>query len=275
MADVGYRPEDHETGRHMAEGDTLTEQYLRHGLAIVPLLPHSKQPFAGADHHRVVIATDDQLADWLRTHPRPHNWAILGSCQIDPDSPAAMAWAQTHGVVSAGAWVLRTRRGYRLMYRAPADCPATSCDAQHTRPDLLGPRSFGLIPPSIHPSGHAYAWVRGHSPADIAYPGLQEPPETVMAYWHSVATPATPARDHRPAPGYLGVIYEAIVARLERDGVRLWPTHDGGLQGDCPFHQSHGHKAFTIHPERGAWCFAGCLDNGRLTALAVRLGVSL
>lgn len=253
--------------------------FLTDGRRLVPLLPGTKIPFANqrgdAQDHRVVISNGHELRAWIGFHPRT-NWALLGMVQLDPDSPQAMAWVRDVGITSNDpAWILRTRRGYKPIFRAPVDCPKTHNDPTHRVADLGGPKTLLVIPPSIHPSGSRYAWVPGHSPADIPYDRLSEPPLAVMSYWRSVTSPTTlPLTYSNNAPDYLSLIYDAIVAKLERDGLRLRPTHDGGLQGDCPFHHSQGHKAFVIHPEKGAWCFAGCLQNGRLTSLAIKLGIT-
>lgn len=263
----------------MAITEEFDRQYLQHGLAVVPLLYRAKNPFAnkGDGGHRFVFITRQQLETWPPIRGRC-NWGLLGTMQVDPDDTGPTAWAKSMGVTSdCACWILRSRRGVKVIYRPPVDCPPTSCDPSHQRADLLGPRSLLVIPPSVHPSGFRYAWARGHSPADIPFSELAEPPAPIMDFWRSVAIPPKPPRAHGPTPGYLGVIYDAIVRKLEADGLRLRPARGGGLQGDCPFHCSKGRKAFIIDRERGWHCFAGCSDgeSGRLTTLAVKLGVQL
>lgn len=257
------------------------EHYLDWRLSLVPCQTGNKAkvPFARRHndrrYHRIVLASHAELAAWRRAHSYPHNWGVLGLVQADCDSSEAERWLATVGVSSSEpVWILKSSRGLKVMFRAPADCPRNAGHGDDLgKPDLLGPRTMLLVPPSIHPSGFRYAWVRGHGPADIPYSELPEPPATLTSYWRQVAAPPRTRINSRGAPDYLNLIFDAIVSRLEGQGLRLRPTSDGGLQGDCPFHHSQGHKAFSIHPERGWLCFAGC-GHGRLTQLAVRLGVT-
>jgi hypothetical protein len=254
-------------------------EFLTCGKKLVPIIPGTKTPFANRNNeisdHRIIITNTDQLDNWLKIRP-DSNWGLLGMVQLDPDSPEAMAWVRDMGIKSSDpTWILRTRRGYKPIFKAPIDCPKTHNDPTHKVADLGGPKTLIIIPPSIHPSGFKYQWVPGHSPQDIPFDRLSEPPQIVMDYWKNVTSPTLSARTCKcNTPKYLMTIYDAIVAKLEMKGLRLRPTHDGGLQGDCPFHHSQGRKAFVIHPEKGAWCFAGCLENGRLTNLALRLGIT-
>ena len=76
-----------------------------------------------------------------------------------------------------------------------------------------------------------------------------------------------------PSPGWLVLIYNALVDHIEASGGRLRPSGNGGLVGRCPLHHDCN-PSFSVHPERGWKCFAGC-GEGRLTNLAVRLGISI
>ncbi len=247
--------------------------YLSQGLPLVLLHPCSKRPIPHPDTGRWWRL--ESLSDLNRVllrylHP---NLAIIAVriVQVDPDSPEALEWARQRGLISEGAWVLRTSRGLRLFYKAPDPCPATHTDPEHRTPDLLAPGRLAIVPPSIHPSGHRYVWAKGHSPADIPSSELAPLPEGILAAWHELKRPRPIQRPHRQAPGWLGLVFEAICHYLEASGHRLRPGRDGGITTTCPLHDDRN-PSLSLHPERGWMCFSGC-GEGRLTLLAARLGV--
>lgn len=224
--------------------------------------------------HRSVFHDVDSLTCYLAHNPA-RNWGVLGLFSIDNDSDEATAWTRDMGIKSSDAyWILRTRRGYKPIGRAPANCPPTSNDPTHRRGELTGPKSLIVIQ-GVHPKDHnfQYRFVRGHSPLDIPITELAEPPEAIMSYWRSVSDPPRPPRTYAGTSANLGNLFDVVVDRLNADGANLRPISGGYLKGNCIFHNSDGKKSFTVHPEKGAHCFAGCLKNGRLTSLALRLGI--
>ena len=127
--------------------------FLTDDRRLVPLVPRTKVPFANREvsngDHRVIISEADALALWLRTH-KCSNWGLLGMVQVDPDSEEATAWVRNMGIRSGDrAWILRTRRGYKPIFKSPADCPRTHNDPTHKTADLGGPKTIIVIPPSL------------------------------------------------------------------------------------------------------------------------------
>src|SRR5262249_244165 len=62
-----------------------------------------------------------------------------------------------------------TGRGFRLLYRMPADCCISNRSVCRESGELriLAGGTFSVMPPSRHPSGLLYRWQRKHCPADI------------------------------------------------------------------------------------------------------------
>ncbi len=115
--------------------------------------------------------TDEaQVRKWWAQHPKAGVGIATGSASrvwvLDVDGPEAMAWydAQVarNGLVQTLG--VRTARGAHLYWRYPAD--ATVRNAQGLREagapnvDVRGEGGYVCAPPTVHRTGHVYAWVR-------------------------------------------------------------------------------------------------------------------
>jgi len=97
--------------------------------------------------------------------------------------------------------------------------------------------------------------------------------ELAKAFPPVVAKPQKYERAHNgTAPNWLGLVFDAIVDSLEREGFRPRSRGvDGAVMALCPLH-TDTNRSLSLHPSRGYYCF-GCQLGGRLTDLAHRLGV--
>ena len=222
------------------------------------------------------VRTEREMAEALEFAP----WCnMLIDCtasnlvQVDPDSAQALAWAKERGLVSESTWLIRSARGIKALYRSPAcELPTAWNDKSHLTTDI-GNR-LCLAPPSIHPSGLRLTWLRGHSPFDVPLDKLATLPYGLLQAWHGLKTPKPIATQRdAPPPGWLGLVFDALVDKIEATGRLLHPSSNGGLTGRCPLHDDHN-PSFSIHPKWGWKCFSGC-GEGKLTALAARLGISI
>jgi hypothetical protein len=258
----------------MATANTISPfTYLDSGLTVVLILPRSKRPLP----HPVTdswwpVSDPSELDRVLRQHPQV-NIALLCEdvVQVDMDSPESIDWAVARGLRREGAWVVQTSRGYRLFYREPADCPTTHTDPTHRMPDFLGPRRLALVPPSVHPDGHAYRWASGNSPLHIPPESLAPVPSGILEEWRRIARITGSVRPRADAPSWVGLVFDAICGHLEDLGHILRPVKGGGVVTTCPMHDDR-EPSLSMHPERGWRCWAGC-GEGKLTQLAARLGI--
>ena len=251
--------------------------YLSNGCVLVVGYPPRKLP-----------RPNPQTGGWWYIHTgsqmcrvsgmvRDCNWLVdckaSGLVQVDPDSAEALEWAKAHGLSSDRAWVLKSARGLKTLYRVPVDeLPPAYVDKTHQTADI-GNR-LCLVPPSIHPSGMRISWVSGHSPQDISMSELAALPERLLGAWWELKLPnLLRKKPTAHPPGWLGMVFDAIVEHIEANGGWLRPSGSGGMNGNCPLHDDKT-PSFSIHPEKGWKCFSGC-GEGRLTSLAFRLGISI
>ena len=251
--------------------------YLYQQLRLVPLLPRSKTPFRSdrpdpqTGWRMRILDTEQVWAAFRGRYPRCNLALISPGCQVDVDGQEALDWAKSTGLATEGAWVLRTGRGWRLLFAPPSPCPPTHTSPTHQTPDLLAPGRLAVVPPSIHPSGRAYAWLPRHSPLEIPATELASLPAAILGAWRQLKRPSTSSHRRARVPGWLDLVFQAVCDYLEHMGHHLRPVGNGGLTTTCPFHEDRN-PSFSLHPERGWICFAGC-GQGRLTQLAARLGI--
>lgn len=290
-------------------------QLLEQGLVVVPYRSPwaidckkpGKQPFSDPARHaregkwRAECHTVAEFEPFLAREP-DLNIAVLGVAQVDCDDARAQAWAREYGVSrSQSAWFIRTRRGWRAVYRPPAgaeglvDRTKAGCYCQdladetqravcayHSRfPQDRGRLELDLlvvvpciVPPSIHPSKVSYQWANGHSPSDIPFGELDEPPALVVDFWQNITKPKAeyPYRQFPQGHGFEA----ALKAALRPEMGQFKPEDkDGWIDRiHCPFpsHQDED-PSFSVNFRWGAWkCWSMC-GTGGLRRLAEQLNV--
>ncbi|WP_165802801.1 bifunctional DNA primase/polymerase [Dehalogenimonas alkenigignens] len=256
----------------------LYQNYLDAGLVLVAIKPGSKRPIpdpvSGSwwriDNHAELTRLLDQYPDM--------NVALLcdGIVQIDADSDPAIEWCRLRGIDQQGNWAIRTARGIRFLFKAPAGCPSSFVDPDHQLPDMLALGSLAMLPPSIHPSGIRYAWVEGHSPTSINLNDLAVLPTELLNHWQQLKpepVAISAGNFTTSAPDWLSLIFEAICRHLENTGHLIRLNRQGGFITTCPFHDDRN-PSLSVHPVKGWKCWAGC-GEGRLTNLAARLEIRI
>ena len=136
--------------------------------------------------------------------------------------------------------------------------------------------SPAIIPPSVHKSGRPYCWARGHSPADIPWPELAEPPVLLLEHWANRSRPKPPPHV-RPIvqPGGFEATIRAWLVPRAKGGVLKAPNSRGWINEIyCPLPGHSGRNAgFGVNFEAGAYnCFSRH-GGGKLSDLADQFGI--
>lgn len=130
------------------------EVYAARGWPIFPLAPKTKFPLK--DSHGWKDASTTTTA-WKQQPARNIGLACaFAQCVLlDADTPDALV-----GLDLPPTWTVRATRGPHLYFKLPEGTEPTI-----DRPGLdVITRGYGLLPPSIHPSGHRYRWEPGRHP---------------------------------------------------------------------------------------------------------------
>lgn len=150
------------------------------GWAVFPLKPADKVPLTA--HGLKDATTDpDRIAAWWAEHPRA-NVAIAtgepsGVVVVDIDGPLGERALTAFGILPPTP-VSLTGKGRHLLFRRPPDGIRNSAGKLGPQLDIRGDGGYIVAPPSVHPSGAAYAWDRRAHPARVP---LAEVPAAVIA----------------------------------------------------------------------------------------------
>ena len=230
-------------------------------LAVFPCVPREKRP-ATANGCKDATTDADTIRQWWTQEP-DYNVAIATGATsavfaIDVDGLDAEAELRKleadHGKLPATVEVI-TARGRHLYFRMPGAPIRNSAGKVAAGIDVRGDGGYVLVPPSMHPSGKAYAWsvdsaaTVADAPAwllaKVAEPGRK---------WQTAGTSLGMARAdggrrvRRPAQCRAGADHGLPVAAPYRPGVRrracakfqhdtLRPAAGGkGSHADCRQH---------------------------------------
>ena len=190
-------------------------EYARRGLPVFPCIPRGKNPLT--DHGYLDATTDaDQVEEWWRRHPRANIGGVPGGAGLlvlDVDGPEGERAAQGLGVLAEPTLTVQTARGLHLYYLHPGGHVGNRRLAAGL--DVRADGGYVLLPPSLHPSGARYTWLRRCDPLPLP-PAVGEalrPPMRATAWGD--ATPLIEAGTARRR-AYVAAAIEAECLDLAR-----------------------------------------------------------
>jgi hypothetical protein len=143
---------------------------LAMGINVLPVLPGDKRPgLPSWKRYQSTMATGDEIDDWFRTgSPYTGIWVPTGRVSrlvvLDCDSAGADAfWRGEIGEEMDATTCVATSRGHHYWFRTEPGSPVKSWSVHEgdIQFDVLGDGKGVMAPPSPHPSGTAYGWIRG------------------------------------------------------------------------------------------------------------------
>lgn len=205
-------------------------EYLAAGLSVLPL-GADKRPVGKWEDYQTVWATPRQAAAWNSPAVGIVGGAISGNLWIlDFDLEAEEIYPAWRAILAAtypslaaaleGAPVARTSKGYHVYMRLPEARPNETLAAYHAEVngrrkvekliETRGEGGYVVAPPSPHPSGARYQWIRPLEAIPTLSPELTEQllaacrsfdrrEPVAQAHEHAAAAPL-PARRQEPLP---------------------------------------------------------------------------
>ncbi|WP_256815808.1 bifunctional DNA primase/polymerase [Cytobacillus sp. Bac17] len=173
---------------------------------------------------------------------------------IDIDDMKQLAYLRKHGKLLE-TWAARSSRGIHLYYSYKKNIPSMKLvDGV----DILSDKKIVVAPPSIHPSGKQYNWLR--SPNEVEKKELPTWLENLIL--EKRENPTNPPIVYKKNPK--NKRYNRL-SFLELDWIEFYSRHLKGIRirgkwgsAKCPFHDDH-HNSFGFNIENGSWvCFAHC-----------------
>ena len=166
--------------------------YLRRGWSAIPLCPPGHEEVSGAHEKSCARPGQQPIWEWQayqQRRARPHELNMLWSrnrhqnvaivlgpvsglvgVEIDGSAGDQVLQELSRGELPSTLEIITPALSRRLLYRWPEaglPPPPDSETLGHLPVRLLGPGAYTVAPPSRYQVGGAYAWVKGHGPADL------------------------------------------------------------------------------------------------------------
>jgi hypothetical protein len=221
----------------------VAQRYYELGLTPIPCEPLSKKPacaWAQWEYRRPSWEELEQVwYDAINRFGENLNIAtILGKahnlCAVDIDNPQVFRQArQTIGLTEDDlrTWTILSHRGGALIFNYPKgyDLPSKVSSEQFGA-ELHGDRHLRMLPPSVHPEGTVYRWLKGYEPDKIP---LADIPELLLFAFINEQPKPTPYSVTPPQNGHgngneLPSWAHAVVALLQPYWQEGW-RHDTAL----------------------------------------------
>ncbi len=149
---------------------------LARGWSVIPVLERAKRPAIAWREFQQRRARPAEMEVWLHHLPRANlavvTGAVSGLVVVDVD-PAHGGDASLEAIERETAPMpvtveSKTGSGGRHLYFAHPGGHVGNRVGLRPGIDLRGDGGCIVLPPSIHPNGHAYAWVPGRAPEERA-----------------------------------------------------------------------------------------------------------
>lgn len=133
-------------------------QLARHGWAVFPLAPVSKEPLSGSRGHLDATADADLVQSWVKRVPTANVGVRPGpnQCVLDVDDPAQFErWRRDHGLTDLPPTrTVRTRSGSHRYFALPGQVRLSGGVAGVF--DTKQHSGYVVGPGSVHPTGKLY-----------------------------------------------------------------------------------------------------------------------
>ncbi|HHY65998.1 MAG TPA: hypothetical protein GX517_02140 [Alicyclobacillus sp.] len=174
----------------------LAIEYAKRGMSVIPIHRNKIPLLDEWKPYQSRAATPEQVAKWAQKYPWC-NWAIVtgainGIVVLDLDGPEAAREAKRLGL-PPGAPVVRTGKGWHIYFAHPGQ-PVKNAVRVFPGADIRGDGGYVAAPPSVHPSGAVYRWVKDRSIFETELPPMPDwLAELVFSHSAPASVPGRPA----------------------------------------------------------------------------------
>lgn len=182
--------------------------YVRLGWSVIPVEPRGKRPLLRWQVFQYRRAEVPEIADWFHRWPDANIAVVTGIVSgvvvldLDPQQGAertVAALQRDHGPLPETIEAHTGGGGRHLYFAHPGDVTANR-EGLLPGLDLRGDGGYVVAPPSMHPSGEPYRWVR--SP-QVLYP-------LPLPQWLSHGDGAEQAPQGQPLSHWRGLLREGV-----------------------------------------------------------------
>ena len=162
----------------MSRLGTAALSYAARGWRVLPAQPRGKNPGAllGKDWQSKATTDRAVIERWWERWPEANVAILLGAdlAVLDLDRGAEQRVRELLGALAPPTPTVKSGSGWHLYFKPPPDGVAPVRFGQPGDPDLelRGGNQIVIAPPSVHPSGATYAWLRERAPHAVRLAGL-------------------------------------------------------------------------------------------------------
>lgn len=217
--------------------------YISMGWPVLPLLPKKKEPHGKLVPKGLTQATMDLgiVRTWWEMYPASNIGLRTGIAfdVVDLDGQAALGSLRVVAprYKHAGP-VSSTGRGYHLLFQTTGQRNAAG---KLSGIDFRGASGYIVAPPSVHPNGHKYQWIKDGE--------LPEAPD-----WLSLIT--TPQRVEQPQRGYDVADIVPVFTTLYEQIRDLYAVGDL-FKTNCVWHDDNTPSLY-LYPDNNTFYCYGC-----------------
>lgn len=184
------------------------QRYLERGWCVLPLRGRNKRPLIVWEHLQSARPSSEQIADWFNRWPDANVGIVTGEISnlvvldIDPKhggDASIERLERQFGPLPATIEATTGGGGRHLYFSHPGGFIRNRTGLAQGI-DVRGDGGYIVAPPSIHPSGCAYAWASGRSPDDVALAALPR--------W--ILTPFGGARARRTLSDWRRLVHDGV-----------------------------------------------------------------
>ncbi|WP_455208876.1 bifunctional DNA primase/polymerase [Kaarinaea lacus] len=150
-------------------------QYAKYHWSVIPIRAYEKRPLIKWQEYQQRRASEDEINEWYQQWTNANVGIVTGKVSgivvldIDPQhggDKSLADWEKQHGPLPRTVEVKTGGGGRHLYFQHPG---GTVHNKIGIAPgvDLRGDGGCIVAPPSTHPSGNAYLWLKGHEPGEI------------------------------------------------------------------------------------------------------------
>lgn len=140
---------------------TWALKYLSQGLSVIPLVPRGKEPLIDWKPYQTRPPSESAVREWFNKWPQANIGVLTGTVSdivvIDLDGADGIKSGQS--LQLASPVTVTTGKGKHLWYRHPGEAVGNSVRS-FPGVDVRGDGGYVLAPPSIHPNGLRYRWLK-------------------------------------------------------------------------------------------------------------------
>jgi hypothetical protein len=138
------------------------KKYIARGWSVFPLRPRDKRPLIEWKEFQTRMATEEEIAKWF-LGTKNNIGIVTGKISdltvLDCDSEEAIAFVEKKRVRLTKQ--VQTSNGRHYYFRYLQGSTNFQSHPEWQKIDLRSEGGYVAAPPSIHPSGAAYAWMNG------------------------------------------------------------------------------------------------------------------